>query len=213
MTLGHLLTMSTGLGWVEGDPSYQKLYTSGGWVKMMMGLPQEGTPGEAFLYCSGCSHVLLMAVQEAVGMDVVDYARKNLFTPLGIKDYQWERNPQGEAIGGWGLYLSARDMAKLGYLYLHDGTWDEKQVVSPEWVRDATAKHIATDGDLGYGYQWWTYPTHDAYAALGRDGQTIFVIPSLDIIVVTTAQIAGHDPVFDLIDNYIIPAVGESAVE
>jgi CubicO group peptidase (beta-lactamase class C family) len=98
-------------------------------------------------------------------------------------------------------------MAKLGYLYLNDGTWDGRQIVSSEWIKAATRKHTETDSDLGYGYQWWTYPRWGAYTALGRYGQTIFVIPDLNLIVVTTAALDGHDPIFDLIDRTIIPAV------
>jgi CubicO group peptidase (beta-lactamase class C family) len=98
-------------------------------------------------------------------------------------------------------------MAKLGYLYLHQGTWAGQQVVSSGWVKNATSRHIDTDGEMGYGYQWWIYPTHQAFAALGREGQTIFVAPDLNLIVVTTAQIENHDPIFDLIDHYILPSV------
>ena len=98
-------------------------------------------------------------------------------------------------------------MAKLGYLYLHNGRWDGRQVVSEAWVQAATQRHTATDGDLGYGYQWWTYPRWDAYTALGRYGQTIFVIPSLDLVIVTTAQIEGHGPIYQLIEEYVVPAV------
>lgn len=208
LVLEDLLTMASGLDWLEGDLTYSAMYRSGDWVGYVMDLALESDPGERFTYCSGCSHVLLQVVQQAVGMDVVDYARENLFAPLGIRDFQWERTPQGEAIGGWGLNLTARDMAKLGYLYLHGGVWEGKQVVSKSWIETATTKHLETGGRLGYGYQWWTYPTHNAYAALGRGGQTIFVIPDLDVIVVTTADLSdGHDPIFQLIDNFIIPGV------
>jgi CubicO group peptidase (beta-lactamase class C family) len=85
--------------------------------------------------------------------------------------------------------------------------WDGRQIVSAGWVKTATQKHTGTDTDLGYGYQWWTYPRWEAYAALGRYGQTIFVIPDLNLIVVTTAALEGHDPIFDLIEQYIVPAV------
>jgi CubicO group peptidase (beta-lactamase class C family) len=98
-------------------------------------------------------------------------------------------------------------MAKLGYLFLHRGEWDGRQVVSTRWVDDATRKHTATDGGLGYGYQWWTYPSWDAFTALGRDGQTIFVIPGSNLIVVTTAGGVGHNIIFQLIEEYIYPAV------
>ncbi len=208
-TLENLLTMTTGLDWVEGDSSYAQLYMSDDWVKWMMSLPQAAEPGSVFNYCSGCSHVILRVVEKAAGEDVVDYARKNLFQPLGIKNFRWERNPQDEAIGGWGLMLTARDMAKLGYLYLHGGQWDGNQVVSNAWVEKATTGHIDAGAGMEYGYQWWIYPTRHAYAALGRYGQTIFVLPELDTVVVTTAEISNHDPVLDLIDRYIVPAVLE----
>ena len=98
-------------------------------------------------------------------------------------------------------------MAKLGYLYLHNGMWDGQQIVSSEWVKTATQKHTATDGKLGYGYQWWIYPSLGAYTALGRSGQTIFVVPDLNLIIVTTADVGGHDQIFKLIEQYIVPAV------
>ena len=112
------------------------------------------------------------------------------------------------AIGGWGLQITARDMAKLGFLYLHEGAWEGKQVVSRAWVAEATRTHVATDSSLGYGYQWWTYPSLQAYTALGLYGQTIFVIPRLDLIVVTTAQLGSHEPVYKLIEDYVVPAAG-----
>jgi len=98
-------------------------------------------------------------------------------------------------------------MAKLGYLYLHNGVWDGQQIVSAEWIKTVTQKHTATDGKLGYGYQWWIYLSLGAYTALGRSGQTIFVVPDLNLIIVTTADIGGHDEIFKLIETYIVPAV------
>ncbi len=207
MTFEDLLSMRSGLAWDEGDAAYGSMYRATDWVDYVMGLKMETAPGETFKYCSGCSHVLLKAVEQVTGADAEEYARKYLFEPLGIRDYSWERTPHGDAIGGWGLALTARDMAKLGYLYLHDGAWDGQQIVSSSWVQAATRQHADPDGRLGYGYQWWLYDTHGAYAALGRYGQTIFVIPDLDIVLVTTAGIPNHDPIFALIDDYILPSV------
>ena len=210
MTLENLLSMTAGLDFVESDATYRQMYTSANWVQMVMDLPMAAEPGKTFLYCSGCSHILSAVVQEATGESTLAFAKKNLFQPLGITNLDWETDRQGIAIGGWGLNITPRDMAKLGYLYLHNGVWDGKQVVSSSWVKTATTRHTDTDGNLGYGYQWWIYPTHNAYAALGRFGQTIFVAPDLNLIVVTTAQEeSNHDPIFDLIDNYILPAVEE----
>jgi CubicO group peptidase (beta-lactamase class C family) len=209
ITLEQLLTMTSGLGWVEEDPSFGKLYRSRDWVDFMLGLPIARKPGEAWSYCSGCSHLISAVVAEQTGENPEALARRELFAPLGIgaQDYAWEADPAGLPIGGWGLWLTPRDMAKLGYLYLHQGQWDGRQILLEGWVAEATRKHMPTDGRLGYGYQWWTYPEWGAYAALGRDGQTIWVAPDDDLIVVMTAATQGHDPIFDLIDRYIMPSV------
>jgi CubicO group peptidase (beta-lactamase class C family) len=207
MALEHLLTMTSGLEWVEGDPTYRAMYGSRDWVKSMMNMPMRSQPGSQFNYCSGCSHVLSAIIQAKTRMNTRDFAERELFAPLGITGARWDTDTQGIPIGGWGLQLTPREMAKLGFLYLHGGAWDGQQIVSPAWVRTATEKHTSTDSSLGYGYQWWIYPRWGAYAALGLNGQTIFVIPDLNLIVVTTAAIDGHDAIFRLIEQYIVPAV------
>jgi CubicO group peptidase (beta-lactamase class C family) len=215
MTVEHLLTMTAGLDWSETDAGYTALYRSRDWVKYMLDLPMAAAPGSAFLYNSGASHVLSAVVNAAVkphGYDTFTFAQEVLLKPLNI-DAQWERDAQDIPIGGWGLKLTPRDMAKLGYLYLHEGSWNGAQLVPAAWVQTATQKHAPTNpGDLGYGYQWWVYPLkgeyarYPAYIALGRYGQAIFVAPALDLIVVTTAQLPNHDAIFNLIDQYIVPA-------
>jgi CubicO group peptidase (beta-lactamase class C family) len=208
MTLENLLTMTSGLDWNEGDAAYNQLYRSGDWVKVMLDLPMRAQPGAQFNYCSGCTHVLSAILQQKTGMRASQFARQNLFTPLGITKYRWDNDTQGIPIGGWGLQLTPREMARLGYLYLYHGKWEDKQIVSAGWVDFATQKQTATDGNLGYGLQWWTYPKYGAYTALGRYGQTLFVVPNLNLVIVTTAQFeGGHDPIYQLIENYIIPAV------
>jgi CubicO group peptidase (beta-lactamase class C family) len=207
MTLEDLLTMRSGLKWSDTDQDFSDLFRSTDWVRHMLNLPMVAEPGTKFSYCSGCTNLLSAVLQEATGMTAREFGEEALFRPLGISDLRWESDPAGISIGGWGLFLTPRDMAKLGFLYLHDGEWDGHQIVSAGWVKEATRKHTATDGTLGYGYQWWTYPSWDAYAALGRDGQTIFVIPGADVIVVTTAGGVGHDRIFRLIEQYVYPAI------
>src|SRR5258708_29205857 len=81
-------------------------------------------PGSRFLYCSGCTHVLGAILEQQPGVQTLDFAKKNLFEPLGISDYQWDLDKQGVVLGGFGLHLTPRDMAKLGYLHLRGGLWD-----------------------------------------------------------------------------------------
>lgn len=210
MTVADLLTMTSGLGWTEGDSSYSAMYRSSDWSKWVLDLPMVDDPGKSFNYCSGCSHILSVILEEATGENTQAFADENLFKPLGVTEYEWETDSDGTPIGGWGLYLTPRDMARLGALYLNNGKWGDTQVVSQDWVQAATTAHADPEGRLGYGYQWWIYDTHGAYTALGRDGQTIFVAPDLNLIVVTTAQMSGgHDPIFSLIDKYILPSVND----
>jgi CubicO group peptidase (beta-lactamase class C family) len=202
-----LLTMSSGLGWVEGDATYRDMYASSvDWVKFVLDLPMVAAPGALFTYSSGNSHLLSAIIQKKTGMSTGDFARARLFGPLGIRDPFWERDPSGIPIGGWGLRLTPRDMAKLGYLYLHDGMWDGRQIVPAAWVRNSTRPHIQASGPLKYGYQWWISPLGHWYAALGRFGQSIFVAPSLDLVVVFTARIDSNEPEADLMVKYIMPS-------
>jgi CubicO group peptidase (beta-lactamase class C family) len=175
----------------------------------MLDLPMAAQPGTRFNYCSGCTHLLSSIVQVKSG-DTAAFAHKYLFEPLGITCYRWDTDNRGIPIGGWGLKLTPREMAKLGYLFLHNGQWDGRQVVSSAWVQAATQKHSGTGGTLGYGYQWWIYDKYGAYTALGRYGQTIFVVPDDNLVIVTTAlSEENNDRIFGLIDNYIVPSVKE----
>jgi CubicO group peptidase (beta-lactamase class C family) len=207
MTLEDLLTMRSGLNWQDVDPTFAAMVRSPDWVKYVLDKPMTQAPGSQFNYCSGCSHVLSAILQQASGGSTLNFAKQNLFEPLGITKVNWESDRTGIPNGGWGLHITPRDMAKLGYLYLHDGEWDGRQIVPAAWVQTATQKHTETDGELGYGYQWWVYPSYGAYSALGLEGQTIFVLPRSDVIVVTTAEMDGHDRIFQLIEEFVLPSI------
>lgn len=207
MTIEHLLAMTSGLDWPEGDPIYQQLWNSRDWVQFVLDRPMAAEPGTRFNYNSGCSHVLSALVADRSGMLTQQFAHERLFAPLGISDVNWSVDSNGLAIGGWGLNITARDMAKFGYLYLNEGVWDGQQIVPAEWVRASTTAHIKTGGDFDYGYQWWIYPKWNAYAAKGRDGQLIFVIPDYEIVAVFTARMDDDRPLVALIEDYIVPAV------
>jgi CubicO group peptidase (beta-lactamase class C family) len=206
MTIENLLTMTPGLEWDEGDATYTAMYRSTDWVKYVLDKPMAFEPGSQFEYNSGASHVLSAIVQKSTGMNTGDFARANLFEPLGMTKARWDTDTNGLSIGGWGLQLTPREMAKLGYLFLHKGEWDGQQIVSAKWVETATQKHVSTGGDLGYGYQWWVDAEAGAFMALGRYGQTIYVEPDLDLVVVTMAREDNHDRILGLIHEYILPA-------
>jgi CubicO group peptidase (beta-lactamase class C family) len=207
MTLEHLLTMSAGLDWQEGDPIYTAMVESGNWTTFVLNTPMRSHPGSEFNYCSGCSHVLSAVVQKTAGADNPAFANQNLFGPLGIQNYRWDTDSTGVPVGGWGLQLTPRDMARLGYLFLHQGRWNGQTIVSSAWVKAATQGHIKADAQLDYGYQWWINPSLGTYSARGRYGQTIYVAPRLNLIVVITAHVDDDGPIYELIENEIMPAV------
>lgn len=206
MTIRHLLTMTSGLTWEESDATYMQLYGSSDWPKTILDKPMEFQPGTQFEYNSGASHLLSTIIQKSTGMNTADFARANLFEPLGITGFQWSADSSGVSIGGWGLSLTPREMAKLGYLFLHRGVWDGREIVSSDWVNASTKRQVLADNTLGYGYQWWISADGSSYMALGRFGQAIYVQPGLDLVVVITAQEDNHDRALGLIGAYILPA-------
>lgn len=214
ITIGNLLTMTSGLGWVEGDQAYWSMMSASDPIAYVMGLPLIAKPGIVFNYDSGAVHILSSLIRRSTGMESADFARNFLFEPLGIKRFEWQKDRNGISIGGWGLRLTPRDMAKLGYLVLRGGEWDGKRIVSRAWLDVAAAPRVPDFGNpdgLGYGYLWWVYPAVDGFAALGLDGQTILVIPKKNLVVVTTASTPdhGHKSIWALIREYIIPAARE----
>ena len=207
MTVENLLTMTSGLDWLEGDPAYRAMYMSKDWNKSVLDIPMRAAPGSEFNYCSGCTHVLSAILSQSIGMDERKFADRYLFGPLGIDDYQWDTSAEGNLIGGWGLYLTPRDMARLGQLFLQEGKWQGQQIVSADWVRKATAKHVEAEGDLDYGYQWWVDADLGIYTAAGRYGQHIYVHPVSNLVVVTTAAANDEGLIRDMIKEVILPAV------
>jgi len=213
MTLRHLLTMTAGLEWHEAAPyiddSLGRMVRSTDWVQFILDQPMAAEPGEVFNYNSGISHLLSAIIQQTSGKAAHAYAKEKLFGPLGFPAVPWQIDPQGRSIGGWGLELTAREMAKIGYLYLHDGAWEGQQLVPAEWVKQSTTHHAGEENErLGYGFQWWTVPelSPQAYSAIGRLGQYILVIPEQDLIVVFASADAQPD-LITLVRTMILPAI------
>jgi CubicO group peptidase (beta-lactamase class C family) len=170
-------------------------------------------PGASFYYDNGGPHLLSAIIQKTTGMTTEAYAQKKFFGPLGITDITWGADPQGINTGYSGLTLSSRDMAKIGYLYLHRGQWNGAQLVPAQWVEASTTKHMETKGlmnaaeDDGYGYLWWI-DSFGGYSAHGFGGQYIFVLPKLDMIVVFTSGLknANFPAPHELVKTFMLPA-------
>ncbi len=206
ISLHDLLTMSSGFDWKEdAGPSAFDLIS---WNKVST----KYKPGEVFEYNTALTHMMSAILTKACGKSTKDFADKWLFKPLGIKDYQWSKSKDGIYHGGSDIFLTPRDMAKFGLLFLNNGIWNGKPLVPKEWVKKSTTmqvdipKEIDYAAGLEYGYWWWIQ--EKAYMAWGAGGQYIIINPDLDLVVVFTAD--GFDNInrYDkfmkqFLENYI----------
>lgn len=192
MTIEDLLTMTSGLDChVEhGEITLSQMMGSPDWIQYMLALPMVAEPGSRFAYCSGGMHLLSGVITRATGMSTLDFARRELFGPLGIVDVAWPPDPQGIPHGWGDLHLQPRDMAKIGLLWLNGGRWENRQIVPADWMRAAIQVHSHPGFGNGqeYGYGIWVYPdrTPPEFEGLGRGGQRISVVPAKNLVVVFT---------------------------
>jgi CubicO group peptidase (beta-lactamase class C family) len=219
MTLKNVLTMTTGLEWNEevvpyDDPRSDSslMEATDDWVQYVIDKPMAAQPGKVFNYSSGTTELLAYIFQKETGQDIDDYAEKYLFTPLGIK-HHWKRTYLGVVDTEGGLYLNGEGLAKIGYLYLHGGMWEGKQIVSKEWVKESLTPYIdAHEGieNFKYGFKWWLYPVGGKFVwmARGFGGQRLMVFPDENLIAVFTGwEIIKDDaPAGDLVKR-LLPAV------
>ncbi|MBU2649899.1 MAG: beta-lactamase family protein [Bacteroidetes bacterium] len=199
--LKHILTMTAGLEWDDYPPEMYKTEDCLGYI---LSRPMAAIPGEKFNYNSGCSVLLGGIIENLEGKKPLLFAEEFLFTPLGITNYIWESHNSDILRCGEGLSLRPRDMAKIGLLVLNDGEWQDKQLVSKEWIFESTGPQVKESDFFDYGYQWWHHSKnnlqwwkepnaaspekHDLIIALGHGGQYIMIIRDLNLVVVTTAS-------------------------
>ena len=212
ITLGHLLSMSSGLEWDEWNEGpitsdETRLFWKSDQVRFFFDRPQAAPPGTRFNYNGGGTATLAELLTRTSGKPLVELARVDLFEPLGITNTSWALDFRGRPLAFAGLRMRPRDMAKLGRLVLAHGRWRDRQIVPEGWVTQSLRSQIATglaippatQGSLGYGHQWWTgsIPRKDREigfsVAIGNGGQRVFVVPELDLSIVTTAGAYG-DP-------------------
>lgn len=213
ITLEHLLTMSSGFKWSEGQSGpddEHRLYWKWSPSRYVLSRPIAAPPGAAFNYNSGGNLLLADILTRVTHAPLKDFARKNLFEPLGITDWEWTGDLHGRPMSFTGLRMRPRDMAKIGLLVLNHGRWNGKQIVPADWIADSLRSRISTGFDgMGYGYQWWTGTvawngrTLPWAAAFGNGSQRIFVVPDLDLTVVVTAGAYGDMRVVRRVNAFI----------
>ncbi len=183
ITVENLLTMTSGVTFNESG-----IVSGNDWLGSFLNASVNGKPGTEFQYNSLNTYVLSAIVTKRTGETLTEYLTQRLFGPLGITKYYWETCPKGITKGGWGLFLCAEDMAKLGQLYLQRGKWNGQQLVSEYWIEISTARHLKTQNDTyGYGYQLWMEQRPGSFEYNGMLGQNVIIYPDMDMVLVTNA--------------------------
>ena len=220
IAIHHLLTMTAPYAFEDWHEPFEAMCACPDWIAYILDiLGHSGSLG-AFKYSSAGAHLLSAILTRATGQSAREFANEHLFAPLGMRQIAnhemkgygfddlfgknvrgWVSDPAGSSAGGWGLCLTARDMARFGLLYLRGGRWKEIQVISKEWV-DASTKANPNR----YGYLWWLGEDDD-YMALGDGGNVIYCIPSTNLVIAIASSFIPNasDRLF-LIKEHILPA-------
>jgi CubicO group peptidase (beta-lactamase class C family) len=221
MTVRHALTMTLGIKWDESWPykdrrsSTNAMDRASDSYRYVLEQGFVATPGRTFNYNGGACTLLAKIIARGTASPLDAYAKQRLFTPLGIKNYEWRKGRNGEPVGWSGLRLRPRDLAKIGQLVLAHGQWNGVQVVPAAWLADSMAPKIMVPQFKGfsYGYLWWLGVLRErkVIEASGNGGQELLIVPELDIVLVMTAgNYSNPDawkPAWTLLEKTVMPAV------
>ncbi|NOJ42597.1 serine hydrolase domain-containing protein [Bradyrhizobium australiense] len=227
ITLRHLLTMSSGIQWDENrawnDPQNDepRLSSEADPFRYILSKPIAAPPDAAWTYNGGGTDLLGNIIERVSGKSLDGFAREALFAPLGISDWEWMKYRNERIASAVGLRLRPRDAAKIGQLVLNRGAWNGRQIVSPKWIEQSVTPRFQAIGYFGglfyYGQQWWMGRTLSGdkdvkwIAAMGLGGQRIFIVPDLDLVVMTTSGLYGRarqgNAALDILTNLIVPSV------
>jgi CubicO group peptidase (beta-lactamase class C family) len=213
LTIKDLITMSAGH---SPEPSY--VGGTDDWVKSFLKAPIVNKPGSVFLYNSPATYMLSAIVQKVTGQKIIDFLTPRLFKPLGITGADWENDPDGINVGGWGLRVKTEDIAKFGQLYLQKGKWNGKQILPASWIEEATTFKIdnapgmaqerkdSSDWRQGYAYQFWR-SRNNSYRGDGAFGQYCLVLPEEDAVIAITSETPNMQEELNLVWKYLLPAL------
>lgn len=226
ITIRHLLTMTAPFPFKNRHEPLDRMRRQPDWVKYALDMLGQGGRIGTFKYSTAGAHLLSAILTRATGKCACDFANEHLFRPIGMKEIPyndmqsydledvfgrrvkgWIHDPNGNSTGGWGLTLTLRDMARFGFLYLNDGIWNGKQIISKRWINEST-----TMNKNKYGYLLWLHQEDDifAYIAMGDGGNMICCIPGKDLVVAITSKIISKPrDRWQLIEKHIIPALIE----
>ncbi len=190
LSIGQCLTMNSGIDYSNDGQEEDEVLCSvpEDLTLYMIQRPMRYAPGEYADYKNSDPQILVKVVSNAADMDFIEFSKAHLFDPLGITNYYWSRNKKDNTpFGGFGLWMVPRDLAKVGKMLLDKGKWNGRQVISEQWIDDATTGHTQING-FDYGYLFWVDPQKNYFWTWGAGGQFVFVIPDKDIVVVITSE-------------------------
>lgn len=229
MTLEDALTMRLGLEWDEwtlpySNPNNDLVFLNDNhadWAKALLDLPMTSDPGTVFAYNTAATTAIGQALENATGIPMADFANQFLFYPMDITTAEWATTPTGLPVGGSGLFLLPRDMAKFGQLFIDDGVWQGQQLISPAWIADSVERRVDISSwatfSKAYGFQWWLDDfnhkgqTIAAYVTSGYGGQYIFCLPDLDLVIAFTGHNYENGPgianLYTMVSDYILASI------
>jgi len=206
ITLSHLLTMTAPVPFNEASSM-----ATDDWIRGYLSTPRINEPGRKFQYNSLNTYMLAAAVTKVTGRSLTEYLEERIFAPMGIADYFWETCPKGFVKGGWGLYMLPEDLAKLGLLVQNGGVWNDRQLISKEYLDSATHTWALAPehyGDFNYGWQIWVGRKANTFLFNGMLGQNVLCFRDNDVILVSHA---GNDEsfqqsrYFSIAQKYFLP--------
>lgn len=217
ISIKNLLTNQSGLDCDISNPRSEgnetTMNNSPDWIQYTLDLPMIDVPGGKGMYCSGNPIILGRIIEKATKMPLPEFAKQTLFKDIGIKNFVWNFKPDTSSAETFcQLYLSPRDMGKLGLLYLNQGLWNGKQVISKEWIKESLTKQTVIQG-VNYGYLWWLKDLdvkgtrYNGKAAQGNGGQKIYIWEEQNMVtIVTGGNYNSQSPSDEIIQKYILPA-------
>jgi CubicO group peptidase (beta-lactamase class C family) len=208
-----LLTMTSGIRWQE-DASENWIERTSDWVGAILKLPRAAKPGAKFNYSTGDTHLSSAVLTSAIGTTACEFTHRNLLAPMGVVAEHWGRDPQGYFSGGYNFYVTPRELAKFGLLYLQEGRWNGRQLVPAAWVRTSMTKQVDAGAPYGFGHGFWLRDIagHQVAMAWGFGGQMIYIVKDLDLVVVMTTNTRKFDQDdfngLSIVKDNVLPAAG-----